>query len=280
MVKELVKGGCFLCIVLFALIGCKNKGPKKIKSPEGYDFSSGKKVYLLSRLEEVSGIAFEPGSDSMLMAINDEEGFIFPVNINSPKSNPDHFKFAGLGDYEDICFYKGMWRVLQSNGTIHSTDIEKNIVLNPADILPEGEYEGMVAYGDTLFVICKECSGDKKGKATVFFINSKNDSMYVAGTGTMNAKDFIRTKSKKILASALARHPITNDWYILSHLNGCLFIADPQFRVKEYIKLSRSIFLQPEGIAFTSSGNLFISNEGDESSGSIMVFEYNVTQNP
>lgn len=245
-----------------------------MESPEGYDFSSGKKLLLFSELEEISGIAFLPDSDTILMAVNDEEGRVYSVNINNPKFKADPFEFAGKGDYEDIAFFKDAWQVLQSNGLIYAGDLITPEWPKPSNILPDGEYEGMVAYQDTLFVICKECPENREGTATVFFIKGDGDSIHLENSLLLDANEFIKGKQKKVLASALARHPFTHDWYILSHLNGSLYITDSEFKIKQSVKLPRSLFSQPEGIAFSSKGDLFISNEGEGSSGYILQFKY------
>lgn len=262
------------CAVLFLFSNCKTSGKKSIDSPEGYDFSSGEKLTLFKRLEEVSGIAFWPGTDTALVAVNDEEGKIYTIYLNNPEYKADPFKFSGKGDFEDITFFNGRWQVLQSNGLVYSGEISDSEWAAPLRILPEGEYEAMAAYNDTLFVICKECPDNKEGTATLFLMKTAGDSLKMENTALFDASAFLKGKDKKILASALARHPFTHEWFILSHLNGCLFITDAQFKVKQYIKLPRSVFLQPEGIAFSSAGDLFISSEGDKSPGYIMKFEY------
>jgi hypothetical protein len=210
----------------------------------------------------------------MVMAINDEEGIIYPVQLHVPKKKNDNFKFYGQGDFEDIAFYKGKWLVLESNGVIHMADVVNDTVFNPVSILPKGEYESLAVYNDELYAICKDCPKTKKYQAPVFIIKSMGDSMYIDRTITLDAVGFMDTKNKKILASALAMHPITRQWYILSHLNSCVLIADENFNVLQHINLVRSLFLQPEGIAFTPNGDLYISNEGDESSGYIIKFTY------
>ena len=260
----------FISIICFTQ--CNSSGIEEIPSPAGYSFSKGEKIFLRSNLEEVSGIAFVPGNDSLLMAVNDEEGKIFPVNVKDPKGKTESFRFAERGDYEDIAFFDGNWRVLESKGIIHSVDMAENKIFPEQKILPKGEYEGMAADDGFLFVACKDCPKDGEYKSTVLQIKSEGDSLVVQKKFELDASGFIKNKNKKILPSALARNPLTKDWFVLSHLNACLLITDEQFVVKEYFALPRSLFLQPEGIAFTANGDLFISSEGDESTGYIIRF--------
>lgn len=274
MAKGISKYWYLYCLVFCLLGSCDSKGQKEITSPEGYDFSAGKKHQMFSNLREISGIAFLPGSDTSLLAVNDEEGRIYAVNMNAPEFMADPTKFSGKGDYEDIAFFKDKWRVLESNGLIHSGDLANPDWPKPAKFLPKDEYEGMAACNDSLVVICKECKENKEGIATVFFIKADVDSLYIESTVQLEAAEFIKGKNKQVLASALARHPITHEWFILSHLNGSLLITDAQFKVKQSLKLPRSVFLQPEGIAFSANGDLFISNEGDKGQGYILEFKY------
>jgi uncharacterized protein YjiK len=73
--------------------------------------------------------------------------------------------------------------------------------------------------------------------------------------------------------SALAKNPLTGEWFILSSVNKLLVITDDRWRVKNAVSLKGSEFNQPEGIAFDSQGNLYIANEGDDlSEGNILLF--------
>jgi uncharacterized protein YjiK len=272
MLKLPGKLASFFLLSVFAFCNCNNTN--NVESPDGYDFSAGKKIFLLSKLEEISGIAFVPGSDTMLMAVNDEEGKIFSIRIHEPKAKAASFKFGKRGDYEDIAWFAGKWRVLESTGIIHSVNMEDSTHDQSERLLPFGEYEGMAAYGDALFVICKDCPAARRDSIPIYKIKIKEDSLFLETIMQLDPSAMIEKKKKNYLPSALAQHPVTHDWYILSHLNGLMLIADSNFNVKQKIKLPRSMFTQPEGIAFSSAGDLFISNEGDEAAGYIMIFKY------
>jgi len=85
------------------------------------------------------------------------------------------------------------------------------------------------------------------------------------------------TANKKfsLKPSALAKHPLTHQWYILSSVNKMLLITDDQWKPIDIYPLSAALFTQPEGIAFDKAGNLYISNEkGSGASGTILKFLY------
>ncbi len=263
-------------IVFLGFTSCNTVKPKPVVSPKGYDFASGEKLLLVHKLEEVSGIAFVPGQDSLLLAVNDEEGLVYTINIHNSKQVTEPIRFSKAGDYEDIAFFNGKWMVLESDGALYTLDNEmaEGVNASKLNILPKGEYEGMAAWKDRLYVICKECPGNKATDATVYILKTANDSVVLESTLTIDFGEVGKGKNKKFLASALAKNPFTGEWFILSHVKGRLAIADENFMVKQLIPLRRKQFTQPEGIAFSANGDLFISNEGDGGAGYIMWFKY------
>jgi DNA-binding beta-propeller fold protein YncE len=72
----------------------------------------------------------------------------------------------------------------------------------------------------------------------------------------------------------LAIHPFTRDIYVIASVGKLLVVLNPEGKIKHVIKLPVSVFKQPEGIAFDSAGNLFITNEGRNGKGNILKFLY------
>ncbi|MDF2386436.1 SdiA-regulated domain-containing protein [Nostoc ellipsosporum NOK] len=273
---------CILLYIVAALLttGCNDNS--KEPSPPGYDLEQPDKFNLPESLLEVSGIAFHAGKADTVYAIQDEEGKLFSLPWKVKKQT--HTKFAKKGDYEDLALLNDKVVVLKSNGTLYTFPFaerhfpETDSTREWKDLLPPGEYESLFAdvKENLLYVLCKNCSGDKTSGKVSGYILQCLDSVITTGQFFIDEKQ-LETVSGKVKRgfrpSALARHPLTNEWYIVSAVNKLLVIADAQWNVKAAYPLNGNRFNQPEGIAFDGNGNLYISNEGDDlTNGNILRF--------
>lgn len=267
----------FSCI----LMACGSAGREEI-DPRGYKLSQPEKFIMPESLLEISGIAFHSSNSDTVYAIQDEQGRLFRLAWGVKKQY--NAKFGRSGDYEDLAMLGDRVVVLKSNGTFYSFAYRDAIyaeidsVVEWKGLLPEGEYEGM--YGDEatgkLYVICKNCAGDKSKDNVSGYIIQAGDSAYLAGTFGVDVdqiKAFTGKIKRGFRPSGLARNPVTNDWYIISAVNKLLVVTDGSWRIKEVCPLNGNAFNQPEGIAFDKAGNLYISNEGDDlNEGDILKF--------
>ena len=71
----------------------------------------------------------------------------------------------------------------------------------------------------------------------------------------------LKKKKTSFKPSAIARHPITKDYFILSGTDNLLVVTDPLFNIKGAYKLDATLYKQAEGVCFSQNGDLFISNE-------------------
>jgi uncharacterized protein YjiK len=78
----------------------------------------------------------------------------------------------------------------------------------------------------------------------------------------------------KFHPSALGKNPVTHEWFILSSVNKMLLVLDKQWKLTNFVRLNPSLFKQPEGLAFNSKGDLYISNEGGAEAPNILMFRY------
>lgn len=298
----------YLYLMAFAISACNNGNTQvKTSSPEGYDLSQPVKYELPEDLLEVSGISFYPGQPGTLYAEQDEQGHLYWLKPGDKKAS--NFQFGKSGDYEDLAFISGQAVLLRSDGTLFSfsfkgepsirnpKDVAEDQLKEWKDLVPEGEYESLYAdpATNTLYILCKKCSGDKKKEQSTGYELSINDAGVIERTGefaiqldgiraaageTKSAEDEKGKKGKKdglksFRPSALTRNPATNEWYILSSINKMLVVADDNWAVKEVHPLNSSLFPQPEGITFDGENNLYISNEGSKSKyGNVLKFTY------
>ena len=248
-----------------------------------YRLSSGQRMSLPDDLLEISGITFLAGQDEVVYAIQDEQGLLYNYNLITQKLtfNP----FGKDDDYEDIASSNTHLFILKSNGTVFSFPIteKENIktITEQRDIVPKGEYEGLFVdkKNNQAYILCKECKTDKKQAQTTGYIFAIDSGGKLRPSGEFaiqmdDLKRFDPKIKKTFKPSALAKKMDSGDWYILSSVDKVLVIADDNFRIKSVVALDSKLFPQPEGIAFDSAGNLYISSEaGNQDKGLIYKFE-------
>ena len=271
----------FLLIVSISA-SCK---PHEKATPNllAYDLTKPEKFVMPETLLEISGIAFANNRYDTIYAIQDEEGKVFRLRVGVKQQW--HAKFAKQGDYEDLAIIKQRIFVLQSNGTIYHFPFadaiysEVDSVQEWKHILPPGEYEAM--YGDeasgNLYVLCKNCESDNNKEFISGYIISAPSPTLPLKNFTIDVKSIshITGKVKRgFRPSAMAKNPVTNEWFIVSAVNQLLVVTDSNWAIKNAYPLDGNIFNQPEGIAFDKDGNMYISNEGDDlSGGNILKFK-------
>jgi hypothetical protein len=277
-----------LAAILITLIGlsCVEKNSKVPTNPPGYDINKPIKYTMPDILQEVSGIAFDKGDNKIVYAQQDEDGALFKMPLGTKDETKTNF--AKKGDYEDVAILKDWAILLKSNGHLftfpltETKNTETTNVKEHKDLVPKGEYEGMYADEATgkVYLLCKSCKQDKDTKnASGFILSFQPDGTFKAlGNFTVDASNMDKLSGKKkneFHPSALATHPLTKEWYIVSSVNKALLVADQKFNIKAVYHLSSNVFNQPEGIAFDKQGNLYISNEGSETQGgNILRFDY------
>jgi len=256
------------------------------KSPQGYNLNSPTKYKMPDDLLEISGISFVKGDPATFYAIQDEEGKLFYGKLGAERVS--HTKFGKHGDYEDVAICGNIVTVLKSNGKLYTfplsqiADAELANVQEQQNLLPPGEYESMYAdeAARTLYVLCKNCDEEKTTKSSSGYIFNiqANGAIQAAGNFKIEVKQIRKLTGDnkiKFRPSAIAKNPVTKQWYILSSVNGLLVVADANWNVTAAYDLDHKIFLQPEGLAFDKQGNMYISNEGDEfSRGNVLKFTY------
>ncbi len=274
---------CLYFLLAMAFANCVQK-TRDYKSPAGYNLNNPYVIKLPNELEEVSGIAYYRKDNSLFME-SDAKGALYKMFLNKP-TDIRKWKFSHKRDYEDIVLHDSTFYVLNNNGDIVSLNfVNDSLVAHEFTFPPNGKNEFESMYFDDqlqkLVLICKECENDKEATVSAYYFDL-NLSVYAAGF-VIEAKSILELtspKSHKFKPSAAAIHPVTGELYILSSINKLLVVAERNGAVKEVYHLDPSVFNQPEGIAFTPGGNLFISNEaGKPNPATILFYQYKTASN-
>lgn len=278
-------------------LGCSNTDEKQDKtlktediSPVDYD------VYPMPKeLNEISGITFI--NDSLIAAIEDENGIIYLYDMIK-KDISRKIEFGKPDDYEDIVLVGNDIYVVAANGTIFKIEnfnAEKPIVSKYKTELNEDNNIESLAYdasNQTLLLIVKDKNLIKdKAQKDIYSFSLATKKLNTQPSYSIELQDIenqfkgdkLEETSKKFLKilgnqnlneiikpSAMTIHPTTNDLYVLSSINQIIVVLTKENVLKKVIPFKGKDFIQPEGIAFNSKGELFISNEGKNKQGNII----------
>ncbi len=276
----------FILIIILGLlfsIGCATKKSKiDYPTPPGYNFSAPIIIKLKSELDEISGLFYYP-KDTSVFAIIDEAGYLYKIFLRK-NIEIEKWKFSKKADYEDVQLVDSTFYALNSNGSItsfnflHADSVEAEVEKGPF----EGKNEFEILYYDDvktqLVLLCKDCKVDKKNSLTAFAFNPKTKRFHKSPTYILDVEKIagkLGLDKMKLKPSAAAINPVTKELFIVSAINKALIIADRNGVVKEAYPLDPILFKQPEGLTFTPTGDLLISNEAAEAgSPNILIFKY------
>ncbi len=279
----MTKTKIILGFFLFLCCACTQK-KEKISYPSlpGYDLANPVVIQLKTNLDEISGVTYYP-KDTSIFAVDDEEGLLYKIFIR-PKIQVKNWKFSSQGDYEDIVLADSTFYALQSNGNLKSFRFSSKDSFRLEDctvpLLGNNEFE--TAYYDPalkkIILICKDCEQDERKTISAYAFDPKDHTFSDQPFFIINADDIgdeLGIENMKFKPSAAAIHPLTKDLYIISSSEKAIVIADHFGKVKDAYELDPRLFKQPEGITFTPSGDLIISNESAGSGApNILLFTY------
>ncbi|MBC7912723.1 MAG: SdiA-regulated domain-containing protein [Pyrinomonadaceae bacterium] len=289
-----------LLVVFLVACGATDKTDEQDTTSKQTLEPKGGKLYKVPKeLIEISGISFV--TNTTLVAIQDEEGILYFYDLTTEKIT-NKYEFWKGKDYEDLAVVgQDLW-IVNSSGALYEIKNFKNGPSKPnvykTVLKEENNIEGL-AYdkaNNRLFLSIKDMSldGDDKEKdiyefdlktktlnqKAVFSVKLTDIEEYFKGdkieefskkilksVGNQNLNDVFRT-------SALSFHPKTAELYVLSSLNNIIAVYNTKGQIIKVLELDGKEFIQPEGLAFTNDGRLFISNEGKGKQANIIELKY------
>ena len=231
-----------------------------------YDFDAPDAAFYLPRaLREISGLTVLP--DGALGAIEDEHGELYVLDPDSATVIEQH-RFHGRGDYEGLAAVgEAVW-VLQSDGDLFEVTDARSDAPH-AERHRTGLHRSCDAEGleydpaeERLLIVCKEDAGPElPGIRAIyaFHLSSLDRSpnpVFRLDRAVLDAP------SRPFKPSALARHPRTGQFYVLSAVRHALAVLNPDGSLAAALALPAARYPQPEGLAFSPDGTLFLSSEG------------------
>lgn len=257
----------------------KNKKSEKFtnQTSASTDINIRQKWELPPILLEVSGIAW---MDAQRFAcVQDEAGTIFIYNTADRKIEKE-IAFTGPGDFEGISLNGNTAFVVRSDGRIFEVDMSsKQTKEYPSGLTLDNNVETMFfdKANNRLLLAGKEPDQDKAFKNIYAFnlaINSMEKTPIMRidlGNPVFDAGSKSK-KKKNLMPSAIAIHPVSKDVYMLDGPKSRLVVLKNDAEVKNVYKLG-SEFYKPEGISFSPTGDLYISNEGKKIPANIIQLE-------
>lgn len=249
-----------------------------------YNFESPDKVWEMpAQLREISGICFN--KEGKMLAEQDQKGEIFIYNLQT--NNVEKvIKFSSKGDFEDIAYKNDTVFVLRSDGIIFR--VENYLSATPVItqistfLNAENNTEGLCydSENNRLLLACKGNSGIKeahKSTRSVYTVTLADNKMKPNPVFIITKKEMkdIFGDDIEIDPSAIAINPITKNIFILGTRKvKVLTELSPTGKLLHVTKLTNPLFIQPEGITFDKNGDMYISNEGKDKSGNILLFKY------
>ena len=262
----------------------KEKGKKEKNKNAGAEAASTavkviKKWEMPAILLEISGISYL--DNGQFACIQDEAGVIFIYNASENKIDRT-ITFGAAGDYEGIAMVGRTAYVVRSDGHIFEVqDIDTSspkIKEYATPLTAANNVEGITydAKHNRLLLAIKGAETSVKNYKGIYAFNLDTKKLAAVPLFKLNLTDpaLQTTKTKKLnnalQPSEIAVNPVTGNIYLTEAVNPQLFVLDAAGKIITRHKLSGSTFTQPEGLAFSPNGELYISNEGKKGKGNIL----------
>lgn len=267
----------------------KKDEPKQKSSGTGslssYDLSASDPliIELPSEISEISGITFTP--QNRLFAHGDEYADIFEIDKESGKIIKK-FTLGSLlavkGDFEDIAFVKDKLFLLESKGKLYEFTEGGNgefvsYKTYKTFLNEKNDVEGLCYDNETnsLLLACKGSGGKELGKdKAVYSFSLDNLELEENPRFVISYKDIKNNSVEgKFNPSGIARNPISGTFFIIAARGNTIIEVSKTGEILDQADLPEKIHRQPEGIAFTSDGTLYISNEAAGKKPVIVVYK-------
>ena len=244
------------------------------EDPPPYDLAAPAAVLRLApELREISGLTVLPSGN--LGAIQDERGTIYELDPASGRI-VDRLPFRGSGDFEGIELAEDAVWALRSDGDLYR--VYRDSTGTPTSRKVEtglkgrNDTEGLGYDGEgRLLIACKEWPGPGLDDVrSIWAFDLATETLSPAPVALLDRRQVDgRTAFKP---SALAVHPISRRVYVLSSVRHAIAVLSPDGVLLAVLSFPARLVPQPEGLAFTRDGTMYVSSEGPSGSGTLLRY--------
>ncbi|MFN0181767.1 MAG: hypothetical protein ACKVZ0_23410 [Gemmatimonadales bacterium] len=236
-------------------------------------------------LREVSGLALS--GDGRLWLHNDERGLVGAIDPANGASLGTFQLGPNLlrGDLEGITVAGDRLFVITTTGQLIAAPVPARTV--PSGVLtievidtglrPQCEIEGLAfePAGRILLIACKQPLVPALAKQVTIFRWSIDANRLATPDRITIAEAALAPaggrKARGFHPSAIERHPVTGQYWLLASADQAFAVVDGAGRVLETGRLAKR-HRQPEGLAIAPNGHLLISDEGAKGPGTITTY--------
>lgn len=258
----------------------ENKKGKKKKKKDSEEYVINEWLMPYDLLE-ISGMTFI--NDTLLGCIQDNYGILFIYDLKNSELI-SKTGFAGEGDFEGITLVGKTAYALRSDGVIceinNIYEEEPEVEIITTSLNQGHDTEGL-AYdrkNKRLLITCKGYDDKYKNQKPIFAFDLVKKELvetpvYIIDLNNKLLEEKDVAQEDFFRPSDISIHPKTQKLYITDSANRKLVILTKEGAIESVYKLSKQVWPQPEGIAFNSKGELFVSSEGVNSEGKIIKLD-------
>jgi uncharacterized protein YjiK len=229
-------------------------------------------------LQEISGLAFHRG---LLLAHDDELGRIYTINpvtgavaIFATLRGPIHDDFEGIAVLGDT-----VW-LMTSSGKLYGVKATASrtpvaYALHNTGLGKRCELEGLAAdaANGVLLFPCKALPKNGPG-ILIYRWNAAKGALAIPTTVSVTPKAIKKAGGPNLRPSALEVVPGMDHLLVLSSSPPALIELDGDGVPRGYLRLP-SRHARPEGLAIAANGDIFVSDEGVNRTGTLSVYRCN-----
>ncbi len=231
-------------------------------------------VALPDELREISGLTVLPSG--RLGAVQDEAGVVYEIDP-ATGAVVDRLTFDGAGDFEGVETTPDAVWALRSDGDLYRVGRDSTgapTVRKVETILKSrNDTEGLAfdPAGGRLLVACKEWPGpDLDDVRAIYAFDLATETMDPVPAFLLRRAEV--DGAVNFRPSALAVHPVSGDLYVLSSVRKAVAVLRADGTLLAVVDLPSDVAPQPEGIAFTADGTLYVSSEGPSGPGTLLRY--------